>query len=93
MKSYGKNSRGNSGYSSEHSNGRSNGRPSYKKRDGAPYNVPQRAPRFENRAEDMRDQQDGQTYENLIAGRNAALETLKNGQRIDTVYIAKGAVG
>ena len=101
MKSYGKNSRGNSGYSSgyssERSNGRSNGgsngRPSYKKRDGAPYNVPQRAPRFENRAEDMRDQQDGQTYENLIAGRNAALETLKNGQRIDTVYIAKGAVG
>lgn len=32
-------------------------------------------------------------YENLVAGRNAVMETLKNGQRIDTVYIARGAVG
>jgi 23S rRNA (guanosine2251-2'-O)-methyltransferase len=32
-------------------------------------------------------------YENLVAGRNAVLETLKNGSRIDTVYIAKGATG
>ena len=32
-------------------------------------------------------------YENLVAGRNAVMETLKNGQRIDTVYIAKGATG
>ena len=32
-------------------------------------------------------------YENLVAGRNAVMETLKNGQRIDTVYIAKGAAG
>ena len=36
---------------------------------------------------------DKQPYENLVAGRNAVLETLENGQRIDTVFIAKGATG
>ncbi len=32
-------------------------------------------------------------YENVVAGRNAVMEVLKNGRRIDTVYIAKGATG
>lgn len=32
-------------------------------------------------------------FDNLIAGRNAVMETLKNGSRIDTVYIARGATG
>lgn len=32
-------------------------------------------------------------YENVVAGRNAAIETLKTGSRVDTVFIMKGASG
>ena len=32
-------------------------------------------------------------YENVVAGRNAVMEALKNGQRVDTVFLAKGATG
>ena len=32
-------------------------------------------------------------YENVVAGRNAAIEALKTGSRIDTVFIMKGASG
>ena len=32
-------------------------------------------------------------YENMIAGRNAVQEALKNGQRIDTLFVAPGQTG
>lgn len=32
-------------------------------------------------------------YDNMIAGRNAVLEALKTGQRIDTLYLAPGQTG
>ena len=32
-------------------------------------------------------------YENVVAGRNAAIETLKTSSRVDTVFIMKGASG
>ena len=47
-----------------------------------------RAPAGERRRDES-----AEGFDNLIAGRNAVMETLKNGSRIDTVYIARGATG
>ncbi len=60
------------------------GRPSYKNTSGRPASGP-RTGREETAPEGG--------YENLVAGRNAVIETLKNGSRIDTVYVARGATG
>ena len=70
-------------YSKPSRRGERDSRPSYQHN-----RKPDRIPAGERTREEH-----SQGFDNLIAGRNAVMETLKNGSRIDTVYIARGATG
>ena len=70
-------------YSKPSRRGERDSRPSYQHN-----RKPDRIPAGERTREEH-----SQGFDNLIAGRNAVMKKKKNGSRIDTVYIARGATG